>query len=186
MNNVAKKSDERRATRAHLIAVYNRLLLDDTRTRPKVADLIAEAGLARSTFYDYFDGIVALHDESLSIILRRLAAALTDPGANRVLKDLLSHIWENRSRARAILTGDAGERAEAQLARYVEKDIPLGPDRRLNALLASGMAMTALGGWLGGRIAASPIHLANRLQASAMAIIGRATGLKEVIATNSQ
>ena len=176
MNNVAKKSDERRATRAHLIAIYNRLLLDDTRTRPKVADLIAEAGLARSTFYDHFDGIVALHDESLSIILRQLATALTDPGANRVLEDLLAHVWENRSRARAMLTGEAGERAETQLALYVEKDIAPGTDRRLNAMLASGMAMAALGGWLRGRITASPAHLADRLEASATAILGRATG----------
>lgn len=171
MNDLPEKSDERRATRARLVAVYNRLLLDQDQARPKVADLIGEAGVARSTFYDHFDGIAALHDESLSIVLGKLAQALTPPADRPALGDLLDHVWENRTRARAMLTGEAGERAEALLARLLERQLGERADRRLHAILVSGMAMAAMAGWLQGRMVASPQHLAERLASSATAII---------------
>ena len=70
-----------------------------------------------------------------------------------------------------MLTGEAGERAEALLARLLERQLGERADRRLHAILVSGMVMAAMAGWLQGRMAASPQHLAERLASSATAII---------------
>lgn len=174
MNNSPEKSGDREATRARLVAVYNRLLLDTDTARPKVAELIAEAGVARSTFYDHFDGIEALHDESLSMLLGQFADVLAGKGDRDWLVHLLAHVWENRARGREMMSGEQGERAEALLARLLEQRLEDEPDARLHAILIAGMTISAISGWLRGQVAASPERLAERVTNSAAAILAPA------------
>lgn len=171
MDNDAQKSGDRAQTRARLVDVFNRLLLEQDELRPRVADIIAEAGVARSTFYDHFDGIEALYDESLSMLLDGLAHCLADPEARPRLPGLLAHIWENRTKGRELLSGPRGERAEAQLARLIEARIDQRGDRRLVAILSAGTLISALVGWLGGRVSATPEQLAERITLSHDALL---------------
>lgn len=171
MNDFPEKSDARRSTRARLVAVYNRLLLDQASARPKVAELIDEAGVSRSTFYDHFDGIEALHDESLSIVMGRLADHLVDGADRQCLVALLDHFWANRAMAREMMTGEAGERIEGLLARLLEARIAARKEARLHAILIAGMSIAALSGWLRGQVAANSQALADRLVRSTNAIL---------------
>jgi AcrR family transcriptional regulator len=85
-----------------LLGAFNHLFLDRRRRRIRAADLIAEAGVGRSTFYEHYSS----PDEVLLEALRRPFAALADTAAGRgdTARTLwvVEHFWENRARARAL------------------------------------------------------------------------------------
>ncbi|MEM8917606.1 MAG: TetR/AcrR family transcriptional regulator [Pseudomonadota bacterium] len=171
MNIQGKKSGTRAETRAHLMDVFNTLLLAGDAPRPKVSHIIAEARVSRSTFYDHFDGVEALLHESLEGLLSEVADCLTGTPDRERFDWLLTHIWENRKMGRELLSGTRGEQAEAILARQVEVRLPPGPDRRLMAILTAGVIITALSNWVSGRLGGSPSHLADRLLPTVSAIL---------------
>lgn len=161
----------RHATRVQIITTFNRLLLEGESSRPRVAEIVAEAGVARSTFYDHFNGIEALFDESLSMLLGRIAHCLVGGGALQDMVWLMDHIHENRERGREMLAGPGSERSEQLLARLLMSELDGRPDSRLHAILVAGTVMAALGAWVTGRLAAKPEALADRLIGTAQAII---------------
>lgn len=171
MNIESKKSDVRIATRARLVAVFNQLLLEDEAPRPKVAQIIAEANISRSTFYDYFDGVEELFNESLAGLLGGIAKALLEPDHPRELAWYFDHIWQNRSRARDMLSGVRGERAEALLARQFERHLADRANGKLLAILAAGTVMAALRNWVRGSVAGSPEILAGKIQRTVAAVL---------------
>ena len=163
MNIQGQKSDTRIATRARLVEIFNRLLLEGDTPRPKVATIIAEAEVSRSTFYDYFDGVEALLHESLAGLLGQIAEALVLHDRDVGLAWYLDHIWENLKLAREMLTGPRGEQAEAMLARQLEERLPDHPGRKLQSILAAGTFMAGVRNWIQGRVAASPEQMAERM-----------------------
>ncbi len=167
----SKKSGTRAETRARLMHVFNKLLLEGAAPRPKVGHIIAEARVSRSTFYDHFDGVEALLHESLEGLLGEVAESLTGTPDRERFHWLLSHIWENRKMGRELLSGPRGEQAEAILARQVETRLQPGTDRRLMAILTAGVIITALSNWVSGKLAGSPDHLADRLLPTISAIL---------------
>ncbi len=171
MNIESKKSDARIATRARLVAVFNQLLLEDEAPRPKVARIIAEANISRSTFYDYFDGVEELLNESLAGLLGEIARALLAPGDTRELAWYFDHIWQNRSRARDMLSGVRGERAEALLARQFERHLADRTNGKLLAILAAGTVMAALRNWVRGSVSGSPEILAGKIERTVAAVL---------------
>lgn len=176
MNDWREKSGaaptSRTATRAQIVATFNRLMLESQNNRPKVAEIVAEAGVARSTFYDHFDGVEALFDESLSMLLGQVAQCLAGrrPRSNMVW--FMEHIHENRERGREMLAGPGADRTEALLARLLMRELEGHWEARLHAILIAGTVMAALGAWVTGKLSASPAMLAERLVAAAQAILG--------------
>ena len=171
MNNHGEKSDTRIATRARLVEIFNRLLLEGDAPRPKVAEIIAEAEISRSTFYDYFDGVEALLHESLAGLLGQIARSLVERDEDLDLTWYMDHIWQNRQLAREMLTGARGEQAEAMLARQFELRLPDHPGRKLQSILAAGTFMAGLRNWIQGRVAGSPEQLAKRLENTIAALL---------------
>ncbi len=171
MDNGGEKSGARDATRARLVKVFNRLLLEGASPRPKVAQVIAEAGVARSTFYDHFDGIEALSNESLAGLFAAISECLVSSKDDAQLVSLLEHIWENRTQGRELLTGVRAERTEALFAKQVEARLKESQDARLHAILIAGTAMSALSGWATGRMSTPPSDLARTLKHAAQAIL---------------
>lgn len=170
MNDLPQKSG-RETTRRHMVEVFNRLLLEGDTPRPSVARIIAEAGVARSTFYDHFDGVEALLSESLAGLLGQIAGCLTGENSVVWLESLLEHIHENRAMAREFLTGPRGERAEAELARAVSQRLAWDKDTRLAGILVGGTTVAALAAWVSGRVSGSPHDMAQSLSRSAAAIL---------------
>lgn len=172
MNNSHEKSDPRSLTRAKIIATFNELLLAGSQPRPKVAQIIAEARVSRSTFYDHFDGVEALLNESLSHLFAALAHSMLTDADPRRLASLIEHVGENRVMARQFLSGERGDRAQALLARVIETELEGRPDARLEAILVSGTTLTALKNWVSGKVSSTPQALAARLIAAAQVITG--------------
>lgn len=171
MNNSSEKSGARSGTRTKIIETFNDLLLAGSHPRPKVAQIIAEARVSRSTFYDHFDGVEALLSESLSHLFGALARSMITERDPRHLASLIEHIGENRAMAREFLSGERGDRAQALFARVIELELQGRPDARLDAILVSGTTLTALKNWVSGKVGSTPGTLADRLIAAAQAII---------------
>lgn len=170
MNNSTEKSDPRSMTRAKIVDTFNQLLLAGSTPRPKVAEVISQARVSRSTFYDHFDGVEALLSESLSELFTALARAMVSQRDPHYLVSLIEHIGENRAIAREFLSGERGDRAQALFARMIEREIEGCDNARLDAILISGTTLTALKNWTAGTLASSPETLAARLIATATAI----------------
>lgn len=175
MNDRREKSgttpSSRTATRAAILATFNRLLLESQSSRPRVAEIVAEAGVARSTFYDHFEGVEALFDESLSMLLGQVAQCLVGYRSQGDMVWLMEHIHDNRARGREMLAGPGAERTETLLARLLMRELEGRKDARLHAILVAGMVMAALGAWVTGRLSTSPAVLAERLFSTAQAIL---------------
>ena len=175
MDDLAEKSGDRARTRAKLVNIFNSLLLSGESGRPKVADVIAAAGVARSTFYDHFDGIEALSNESLESIFSPLSDGILGRTKVADLQSLLAHIWTNRTLAREILMGAKGERAEALLALLLEQRLQGQKLSRLNAILIAGTTVSALSAWVSGKVSTSAEDLAATLVRAAEAILSNQT-----------
>lgn len=175
MNDWREKSGttppSRTATRAAILATFNRLMLEGQSNRPRVAEIVAEAGVARSTFYDHFEGVEALFDESLSMLLGQVAQCLVGNRSQEDMVWLMEHILDNRERGRKMLAGPGAARTETLLARLVMRELEGRKDARLHAILIAGMVMAALGAWVTGRLSTSPAALAERLVGTAQAIL---------------
>ncbi len=171
MNISGKKFGSRAETRARLLGIFNRLLLEGNAPRPRVSAIIAEAGVSRSTFYDHFDGVEALAMESLSQLFGALSNCLVGDGEREQLVSLIAHVGENRTLARELLTGERAERSEALLARILEEHLPASADRRLHAIIIAGTVVSGLAGWVTGRLDTSAEELASTLASAANAIL---------------
>lgn len=172
MDNVGQKSGSTRdTTRAQIVSTFNRLLLEGESKRPRVAEIVAEAGVARSTFYDHFDGVEALFDESLSMLLGRIAKAIVGADGREDMVWLLEHIYENRERGRDLLAGPSADRTEKLLSRLLLQELEGKTDARLHAILIAGTVMAALGAWVAGQLSARPKELATRLLKTGQAIL---------------
>lgn len=175
MDDVQEKSgasaSSRAATRAQILATFNRLMLEGDSSRPKVAEIVAEAGVARSTFYDHFEGVEALFDESLSMLLGQVAQCLVGRRSCGEMVWLMAHIHENRERGRDMLAGPGSRRSEALLARLLMRELEGRTEARLHGILIAGTTMAALAAWVTGRLSATPEMLATRLVATAEAIL---------------
>jgi AcrR family transcriptional regulator len=123
MNNAGEKSDTRVATRTLIFTTFNRLMLESQSGRPRVAEIVAEAGVARSTFYDHFEGVEALFDESLSMLLGQVAQCLVGYRSQEDMVWLMEHIHDNRERGRDMLAGPGAQRTETLLARLLMREL---------------------------------------------------------------
>lgn len=156
-NGKARREDRRvLRTRAALVGAFNRLVLFGRKRHIAVGDIVAEAGVGRSTFYEHFGSAEALHMHALARPLEALADAAAGRGEEARLVHLLEHFWENRRRARETFAGRAGEQAGRLLANMVEErlgDRPLRLHRQLAAQQLAQVALAPVKGWL---MAAAP------------------------------
>ena len=156
-NDVGHHSDRRvRRTRAALIHAFNWLVLNGRKRRIGVADIIAEAKVGRSTFYEHFGSAEALHMQALAGPFSILADAATGQGDETRLTNLLKHFWDNRGRARETLTSRTGEKAADLLAELVEARLDGQALRLPKRLAAQQLAQAALAPVRGWMMAAAP------------------------------
>lgn len=165
---MAEAKDSRaRRTRAALLGAFNHLFLDRRRRRIRAADLIAEAKVGRSTFYEHYSS----PDEVLLEALRHPFATLADTAAGQgdaaATLWLTGHFWENRQRARALFE-DARmrDRVSRLLAEMVAERLDgaaLILPRELAAAQLAEAALAPLRAWVRGEAAATPAVMAEGL-----------------------
>jgi len=140
---VTTQRDRRSArTREVLVEAHNRLVLDNRQRRIKVGDIVAEAGVGRSTFYDHYSSAEDIHLEALVRPLAMLADAAVGRGESERLANLLRHFWDNRGRARETIRGRKGERVDRLLAELVAERLD-GTASTLPAPLAAAQLAAA-------------------------------------------
>lgn len=86
-----------------------------------VKQLVAEAGVSRSTFYEHYSNKDDVLLEAMSPLLRILADVATGNSKHANVVVLLDHFLENRHRSRSLLRSQVGERIERKLAKALEE-----------------------------------------------------------------
>ena len=154
-------------TRRALLDAFNQLVLD--RQRFGVRDIVRQARVGRSTFYDHYSGAEALHLEALKRPLGALADAAAGKGDEAQLTHILGHFWDYRQRARQSL----GPLAERLLALMVEerlRDRDLSIPPALAARQLAGAALAPVTAWLRGEAPCTADALARSLCAAGQAL----------------
>lgn len=156
---------DRRTTRTRkaLIGAFNHLFLNRRQRHIRVADIVAEANVGRSTFYEHYEGA----DDILLQSLARPLAVLADAGAGKGdaerVTQLLAHFWENRQRAREMMAGHMERRMTRLLTGMIEErlaDRPLILPAKLAAAQLAEAALGPIRGWVRAEASCDPETLA--------------------------
>ena len=155
---------DRRAarTRAALLDAFNRLVLGHRKRHIRVADVIAEAKVGRSTFYDHYSGTGALHLDALKRPLGPIAEAAAGRGNEAAVTHILTHFWDFRQRARESF----GARTERLLSQMIEEllvETELCIPQSLAARQLAGSAHAIITAWIAGEAPAAPAAIASVL-----------------------
>jgi AcrR family transcriptional regulator len=140
-------------TRAALIAAFDHLILSRRRKPIRVADIVEQANVGRSTFYEHYRGAEDIHMAALARPFATLADAAAGAGDEAKLTGLLAHFWENRQRARLSFMGPVQNKVTRLLAAMVEDRLRGEEDRlaiplRLAALQLAEAALAPVRGWV--------------------------------------
>lgn len=162
--NGSKNLADRRArrTRHALIDAWNHLVLNKRKRDIRVADVVEQAKVGRSTFYDHYSSADELHLEALRRPFAPLADAASGYGDEARLAQILTHFWDNRQRARRTF----GDRTQRLLAQMVEDRIgekPLSVARPIAARQLAGGAHSAIVAWLAGEASCAADSLAQAI-----------------------
>lgn len=163
-------TQEAKGARFHIIEAFNRLILSERRAKPRVADVLSEAGVARSTFYEHFNGRDTLLIEAMRGPLGIVADALSGKGGDDRLRLILDHFRENRRSATELLTGPLRARIVRALADLIAvRTEDETPDKSFCLHLAD-MQIGFLQLWLAGETRHSSLELARLMTRSAAAL----------------
>ena len=171
-----------RRTRVSILSAFARLAFERRYERIRTADLVAESGVGRSTFYEHFRGKDDVLLAAMEPLLLTLASAAVGRASQPQIRATLKHLWTQRSPGRAILTSRALPNLQRKLASMIETrltdgtrlDVP--PAMIATAAAAGQLAMLRM--WLGGESSCSADALARHMAA-------RAAQLRDVSSTNS-
>jgi AcrR family transcriptional regulator len=155
-------------TRGAILAAFVRLLFAHRYTAIRTADLIAEAGIGRSTFYEHFRNKEEVLLVALDPIFLPLANAAAGRASLAYLRMTLEHVWEQRAVGRALFDPGLIPKLQRKLATMIEARL----DKREagavpSALAASGIAaaqLAILRMWLTGEASCPADALARHLR----------------------
>src|SRR4051812_34320371 len=155
-------------TRQAIVSAFVTLVGERRYEAIRVGDIVEQADVGRSTFYDHFTGKDDLLRQSVDWLLRILAEAAVPGGDEARLAFAVGHFWENRRLARAVLAPPLGASVRRHLEAAIEER--LGGDldmKRARSVQIAGAQLALLEAWTRGEITASEELIADRLRAAA-------------------
>jgi AcrR family transcriptional regulator len=156
-------------TRHLILNAFTRLALDRRYDRIRTADLVAESGVGRSTFYEHFRSKDDVLLATMEPILLSLAGAAVGRASKAQVRATLEHMWTERSLGRVILASRASQSLQRQLASMIEKRLPEDqPTAVARSMIANGTAASQLAMlrmWFAGEASCSADALAGQLTA---------------------
>lgn len=170
---------ERRSerTRAAILRAFVDLLFRGGFESISVQGIVAEAGIARSTFYEHFSSKEDVLRASMAQFLTVLARCASESSQPPELSNVLEHFWENRRLTDAIFSGaprkiialSLSELVEARLHELESEGLLL--PYRLVAIHISEAQLALVESWLRGRAFARGDDLARALFMSTRASV---------------
>lgn len=126
---MANKDPERRArTRARIMDAYWGLYASDPSRSVTVSAVIAEAGVHRSTFYDYFGDadavLLAIEDELAALFEAESAGALS--GGEVDPAGIVRRVYVDHGDKLSLLLGDSGDPRFAKRVKSVLTPVAMG------------------------------------------------------------
>jgi AcrR family transcriptional regulator len=164
---VKDEPDRRSAqTRTAILAAFAKLALDRRYGTIRIADLIAEAEIGRSTFYEHFRGKDEVLLSASDHILAGLANAATRRAGLFATRMALQHLWNQRGVVRAMLSDRVASKLQRRLATMIEDRMERGglatgtmPQAMLATAIAAGQ-LAVLKMWVTGEAPATLDELA--------------------------
>jgi len=172
---MAKEDRRVTRTRAALIHAFDDLVLSGRGAKIRVADIVENANVGRSTFYDHYAGADDIHMAALARPFATLADAAAGSGDEGSMAQLLAHFWENRRRARQTLEGRTGDKTARLLVGLIEERLArdegaLTLPLRLAARQLGEAALSPLRGWIFAEAPCTPEALASAICAAGRAL----------------
>lgn len=168
---MVERQDPRvKRTREAIVAAFVELAFRRRYDSIRTADLIALAGIGRSTFYEHFRGKDEVLLAAMAPILQPLASAALGRASKAQVRAMLEHVWQQRGLARIILAGATGAKLQRRLATMIEARLVAAPDVAPPAMIATAAAaaqLAMLRMWLAGEVACAPAELAAQMLACA-------------------
>jgi len=162
-------SMDRRAmrTRTALIEAFNHLALSH-RKNIRVADIVEQANVGRSTFYEHYKSADDIHLQAMTRPFALLADAAAGLGDEARMTGQLNHFWENRQLARTSLMGRMHDKVSRLLASMIEERLRDEEDKlaiplRLAAMQLAEAALAPIRGWVTGEAPCAAEALASAI-----------------------
>ena len=163
-------------TGAAVVGAFVTLMFRDGFENISVQGIAAEAGMARSTFYEHFSGKDDVLRASMAHLLAPLASCVTGEDQPAELCTVLGHMWENRRLADAVFTGAPRKIVVLSLCEMIEARIRKTDDckslilpLRLAAIQLAEAQLALVENWLRGRAFARADDIATALHRTSRA-----------------
>jgi AcrR family transcriptional regulator len=173
----SKVDPRKKRTRDELLAAFFKLVLSRRYHEIRIADILSESGVSRSTFYEHFASKDELLCASIEGPFQILAGMVCNESSSGQVEGLLVHFWENRALARSLFQGAAHQALRRKLIRCIENRLDdcarnrfRIPRRLVAHALADGMFSPIIA-WLLGEVACDAGDLTVALQRSTAASV---------------
>lgn len=156
--------------------VFFKMVLERRYYEIKIDDIVEQAGIARSTFYEHYKSKDDLLASSLEGPFSVLANLVDGTTTDETLIQILEHFWENRAVIRGILTGAIRKKVGTTLAEMIQKRLAKQlTDKKLPlpliSIQLSEMLLAPIGAWVLGQVACTSPILADVLRKSVTSTI---------------
>lgn len=151
-------------SRQAILEAYNKLVLNSAGVEIRVADIIREADIGRSTFYEHFPNAKSVLQQAVGEPFRVLAQASLDEDLQQLL-DLLRHFADNRIQATTMMS-DAMVRDQMVSVLAKQYDLLLAEriaDEQQRSLCTIQLAEANLAmvrQWIGGQLHCNDVAIA--------------------------
>jgi AcrR family transcriptional regulator len=155
------------SVRARLVRAFSEIMLSRPKGRPRMGEVVEQAGVARSTLYEHFGGRDDLLLEAMRHPLSELAKAGAGMPDEDRLTDLLAHLRGRRADTVALLDGPLKPRILRVLSNEIRAHDPdLAPAA---ALQLSGVMIELVRLWINGDTPAAASVMAGQIARAAVA-----------------
>lgn len=186
--NAKRDRDQRvRRTREAIVSAFNGIVLRQSFGSIQIGDIIDNARVGRSTFYEHFRNKEELLSHSATTVLGVLASAVDAvPDVTRVA-GVLRHFRENRRMALEVLRGETGPLMQECLSELIAQRLSARPgfDDAAAAIPVTLAAAEIAGGqiglvraWLESRETCDADTLAASMCRTCAAVVGMLVGAK--------
>ena len=170
-------------SRAALLRAFIDLIFSDGFDRMSVSDIVAQAGTARSTFYEHFSSKEDILQASMAHFFAAMADCVSSAKQPVDLATVLAHFWGNRRMADAVFAGHSRLILVRSLGDLIERRLRIVGGGSANPALPYELAASHLAegqlslveSWLRGRAFCRSEDVATALyrssRASALALL---------------